>query len=78
MNEPESHSEQLSRAEMMADGSATWDLSKNDRAALKTVLDDRDDLLSACKALVGYFASDDDYRAAVAEAKAAVEKAEGK
>lgn len=43
MQEPlatdESFAEQLSRIELMAEGDPTWDLSDNDTAALKAVLD---------------------------------------
>ncbi len=68
MKEPESHSEREASARLIAAGEKDID----------TILYERELLLAACKALVGDFASDDDYRAAVAEAKAAVEKADGR
>lgn len=47
--EPEPHDDQIARVEMMADGGEKWDLSPNDLAALRTVLDERAALLSALK-----------------------------
>lgn len=47
----ESHAEQITRVEMMAEGQDTWDLSENDTSALSAVLMDRAMLLRACKAL---------------------------
>jgi len=49
----ESKAEQVMRVRQMAgDTGDTWDLSLNDQAALQAVLDDRDALLAAVKALV--------------------------
>ena len=36
----ESISEAIERLELMADGDPQWDLSDNDRAAIRTVLDE--------------------------------------
>jgi hypothetical protein len=48
--ETESFTEQLSRVGQMAhDSGDTWDLSLNDQAALRAVLDDRAGLLKALK-----------------------------
>jgi hypothetical protein len=53
-NEPESWAEQLARVQMMAeDNGETWDLSDNDKAALKAVLTDRARLRAALAQLVG-------------------------
>ena len=38
----ESFEDQLSRINMMASGNLTWDLSPNDQAALRAVLDERE------------------------------------
>jgi len=38
----ESRAERLQRVQQMADGGETWDLSENDRAALTTLLIDRE------------------------------------
>lgn len=43
----ETHSEQIARVEMMAEGQETWDLSDHDTQALVTVLGDRAELLKA-------------------------------
>ncbi len=53
----ESHSEQIERAQWMADPDqgCTWDLSENDRAAIKAVLKDRADLLAAVKLIWSMF-----------------------
>lgn len=51
---PESHQEQVSRVEMMAEGHDTWDLSDNDTAALKTVLGDRKLILDALDFAIAY------------------------
>jgi hypothetical protein len=51
----ESHAEQISRVEQMAQGdSGTWDLSLNDEAALRTVVQERRDLLTALKDLIAW------------------------
>ena len=46
----ESFKEQLSRVQMMADGSPTWDLSDNDTAALEAVLASHAELFVALEA----------------------------
>lgn len=46
---PETAEQQLARVELMAGGSETWDLSANDQAALKTVLQQRDAALEALR-----------------------------
>ena len=49
----ETHDERISRVEQMTEDTHghTWDLSDNDQEALKTVLRDRERLLSALQAL---------------------------
>lgn len=44
--EPESFAEQLSRLRQMAAGDDTWDLSDNDTAAIRAVLDSHARLLA--------------------------------
>jgi hypothetical protein len=43
----ESFKDQLSRVQMMADGSPTWDLSDNDTAALTALLKSHEEILEA-------------------------------
>jgi hypothetical protein len=39
MSEPETFAEQIERLELMADGDSQWDLSDNDRAAIRALLE---------------------------------------
>ncbi len=45
--------DQISRLEGMAAGDPTWDLSDNDQAAIRTLLDQRNELLEALNKLRG-------------------------
>ncbi len=51
----ETHSEQIDRVRLMAEGDETWDLSGNDCAALKALLLDRQVLLSLLKRVMDGF-----------------------
>ncbi len=83
----ESHAEQINRVEMMAAAKPwdSWDLSDNDRAALKTVLADRAALLELSIDLAsvkhGEFCScDDTFRGCpqCADITAIIETSEGR
>lgn len=88
---PEYHNEQISRVNQMANGGDTWDLSDNDMAALRTVLDERKELYEALKEIVcwpaqgggadtpaGRGAQCETLREALAKAQSSLAKAEGR
>lgn len=69
--------EQVSRVRQMADRSGTWDLSDNDVAALRTVLEQRDALLAALLGFMDQPDTAESYDKAMAAAEAAIQSATG-
>ncbi len=82
---PETFDEQLSRVQQMAHDAngETWDLSRNDRAALLAILASHTALINVLKqALAEIESNDDDIGAIVdileSQGRAAIAKAEGR
>ena len=79
-NTPESFTEQLSRVRQMTRDNGTWDLSTNDIAALRAVLQSHAELYEALTALLELGRKDTSnpkYDGYYATAAAAIAKAEG-
>jgi hypothetical protein len=47
MSDAESFADQIARLELMADGDPTWDLSDNDRAAIRALLENYRECIGA-------------------------------